>query len=104
MLEEEIKDGKKDVYESHGDFSQEKISAKYDELASGYEDVYTSVGWPDPEKTAEFIIDLGLSEDSKVLDMGCGTGMVAQHMKTKSGLSRFNVDGIDASQGMLDLA
>jgi len=48
--------------------------------------VYTTVGWPDPEKTAEKTIKYGFSKDTKVLDMGCGTGMVAMHLKNISGV------------------
>ena len=71
----------KDEFESHNGFDQSTISEKYNELSSNYEQVYTTVGWPDPEKTAEKTIKFGYNADSLVLDMACGTGMVAMHLK-----------------------
>ena len=35
----------------------------------------------------------------KVMDLGCGTGLVGQYLYEKG---YTNVDGIDASQGMLN--
>ena len=63
-----------------------------------------TVGWPDPEKTAEQVISHGLSNDSLVLDMGCGTGLVAAHLIHKSTVKGYTLVGIDASQQMLDRA
>jgi predicted TPR repeat methyltransferase len=94
----------KKEYEIHGGFSQETISNKYDELSRNYEDVYNSVGWPDPVQCAEQTIANGYTEASEVLDMGCGTGLVAQYLKEKSGVETPKVIGIDASQGMIDKA
>ena len=62
------------------DYHECDISKKYDDLARVYDDVLTTVGWPDPEKTAQHVITQGVSSDSSILDMGCGTGLVAQHL------------------------
>ena len=66
------------------DYHECDISKKYDDLARVYDDVLTTVGWPDPEKTAEHVIAIGLAPESSVLDMGCGTGLVAHHLSTMS--------------------
>jgi len=94
----------KETFESHGGFDQSTISEKYDELSSHYEEVYTTVGWPDPEKTAEKTIKYGYNTDSKVLDMGCGTGMVAMHLKRLTQIDNQHIVGMDASDGMIEKA
>ncbi|KAL3458528.1 S-adenosyl-L-methionine-dependent methyltransferase [Aspergillus heterothallicus] len=41
----------------------------------------------------------------RILDAGCGTGLVGSHLATSSVLSdKFVLDGIDLSEGMLDIA
>ena len=94
----------KQTFESHGDFDQSTISEKYNELSSHYEQVYTTVGWPDPEKTAEKTVKFGYNKDSEILDMGCGTGMVVMHLKNISGVDTVKVIGMDASDGMIEKA
>ncbi|CAI2376804.1 unnamed protein product [Moneuplotes crassus] len=100
----EVKEENKEEYEIHGDFSQDTISAKYDELCRNYEEVYNSVGWPDPVQCAEKAIENGFTGESHVLDMGCGTGLVVDYLKEKSGAETVNAIGIDASEGMLKKA
>ena len=61
-----------------------------------------TMGHPDPEviaEVAEFLL-WDLSSKS-ALDMGCGTGMVGQSLKNRN---CHEILGIDASQGMLDIA
>lgn len=36
--------------------------------------------------------------------MGCGTGMVAMHLKNKTGFSSMHIIGMDASEGMIEKA
>ena len=73
------------------------IEEKYDDLAKIYDDVLHTVGWPDPEQTALLVIDNGFTSESKVLDMGCGTGLVGGHLAHKLNTTELNIDGIDAS-------
>ena len=94
----------KETYEAHSGFDQTTIASKYDDLAGSYEEVYTSVGWPDPEQTAQMTIDHGYTAESHVLDMACGTGMVAVHLKEKTSIVNNNIVGLDASDGMLEKA
>ena len=101
LAEEQIKE-----MEKHAGFNQSNIKEHYDELSSNYEQVYLTVGWPDPRKSAdlanEFLSVTGKTiEEAEVLDMGCGTGLVGQYL-TEFGFK--NIDGVDASKGMLTKA
>jgi len=92
--------------EKHQGFSQNNITEHYNELASHYEDVYLKVGWPDPRKSADFVIQLQPTYGKEkvevlVLDMGCGTGLVGQYLK-EAGFT--NIHGQDASAKMLEQA
>jgi predicted TPR repeat methyltransferase len=100
----EIKEENRTEFEMHNGFAQDSISTKYDELCSNYEEVYTSVGWPDPDQCAQLCVDNGYDENSHVLDMGSGTGLVAQYLKDKTGHENSNIIGIDASDGMIKKA
>lgn len=92
-------------YEIHGGFAQDSIAEKYDELCRNYDDVYGSVGWPDPSHCAAKMIELGFTPESKVLDMGCGTGLVADELKKQSKAENaLEIHGIDASDGMIEKA
>ena len=71
-----------------------------------YEGVYLTAGYPDPSKVAEYALkvamrnNLNLSE-VKICDFGCGTGLVGKYLY-EDGFRE--IDGIDASQGMIDEA
>ena len=100
----EPKEENKAEYEIHGGFDQGTISTKYDELSRNYEEVYNSVGWPDPVQWAEQAIEYGFTKEKEVLDMGCGTGLVIDYLKEKTGADTIKVIGIDASEGMIKKA
>ena len=85
----------------HGQFDQDKIKEQYDHLSSNYEDVYLQVGYPDPDKCAEFVESLEISKEEEIFDMGCGTGLVGLKLKEKG---YTKVIGIDASPNMLEQA
>ena len=53
-----------------------------------------------PQETVSVLKKYVLSKNSKILDAGCGTGLVGIELK-KYGYS--NIDGVDFSQNMLDL-
>ena len=91
---------KKEIYELHGNFHQGGIQDQYDKLCESYETVYAAAGWPDPQQVADNIKALEI-QDPRVLDMGCGTGLVGQYLK-EHGVKR--VDGVDGSDGMLEVA
>ena len=53
-----------------------------------------------PQETVSVLKKYALKKNSKILDAGCGTGLVGIELK-KYGYS--NIDGVDFSQNMLDL-
>ena len=71
--------------EKHQGFDQAHITEHYDDLATNYEDIYLKVGWPDPMQCADLVeacqpqVTRSKAE-TRVLDMGCGTGLVGQYL------------------------
>ena len=53
-----------------------------------------------PEETVSILKKYALNKNCKILDAGCGTGLVGIELK-KCGYS--NIEGVDFSQNMLDL-
>ena len=53
-----------------------------------------------PQETVSVLKKYALNKNSKILDAGCGTGLVGIELK-KYGYS--NIEGVDFSQSMLDL-
>lgn len=85
----------------HNKYVQENIQSHYDETAAKYEQVYLTAGFHDPLKCAELAKEALTSglEEAKVIDFGCGTGLVGKYL-SEFGLK--HIEGIDASEGMLD--
>ena len=53
-----------------------------------------------PQETVSVLKKYALKKNSKILDAGCGTGLVGIELKKYSYL---NIEGVDFSQSMLDL-
>ena len=53
-----------------------------------------------PQETVSVLKKYALKKNSKILDAGCGTGLVGIELKKYGYL---NIDGVDFSQNMLDL-
>lgn len=81
----------------------EKINqeAHYDEVALNYESVYLRAGYPDPKKVADMVNKYTKNKKSKVIDFGCGTGLIGKYLSEKG---FDDITGLDSSQGMLDQA
>mmetsp|Transcript_7857 Transcript_7857/g.8989 ORF Transcript_7857/g.8989 Transcript_7857/m.8989 type:complete len:227 (-) Transcript_7857:84-764(-) len=81
--------------------AKDALAMKYDLAAGKYDEIYDNVGWEDPRMCAQVVLDNGFNTGTEILDMGCGTGLVGEHLKTLSGLSDLRLFGCDASDGML---
>ena len=53
-----------------------------------------------PKETVSILIKYVFQKDIKILDAGCGTGLVGIELKKHN---YSNIDGVDFSQNMLDL-
>lgn len=56
------------------------------------------VGYPDPAKIAEYVKLFVPSVGAEVIDFGCGTGLVGEHL---ADLGFDRIVGVDCSEGML---
>lgn len=73
----------------------------YDQIADSYDaDFAQMLGYALPKAVANTFRSLGAIEDSPVLDVGCGTGLLAQALNSDD----LTIDGIDISDAMLDVA
>ncbi|XP_022710358.1 methyltransferase-like protein 27 isoform X2 [Varroa jacobsoni] len=74
----------------------------YDLWANNYEEDMRSMQYRAPEILAEYIINtLRIDRNAKILDAGCGTGLLGEELR-KRGFT--HMDGVDCSHCMLDLA
>ncbi len=83
------------VYETS---SKEELAGLYDDWADSYDADLDGMGGPNE---AVSMMEQYLTLDSRILDAGCGTGVVG-HLLGSKGYRQ--VDGLDLSQGMLDQA
>mmetsp|Transcript_7847 Transcript_7847/g.7098 ORF Transcript_7847/g.7098 Transcript_7847/m.7098 type:complete len:206 (+) Transcript_7847:45-662(+) len=73
----------------------------YKEMAHNYDIDLNTAGYPDPVMVAKSVDKLNLGKDIKILDFGCGTGLLGESL---SPLGYKNVTGLDASEEMLKKA
>ena len=81
------------------------IGEVFNELSKDYDELYDKVDYNNSKKCAQ-MLDKHFSpelkrEEAKILDLGCGTGGVAENMQ-KHGFKEFY--GLDASTEMLKIA
>ncbi|MFG2892531.1 class I SAM-dependent DNA methyltransferase [Streptomyces sp. NPDC048248] len=89
----------KRMYSLDGDVEQR--TGIYDDWAVSYdEDTVEGLGYLGPALVAERVADI-VPAGTPILDAGCGTGLVGAEL-ARRGYS--TVDGVDLSQGMLDVA
>ena len=87
----------KSVYENKAD-----KQGVYDAWAATYDkDLIDDMGYVADQSACDILTDLVADKSSRILDAGCGTGLVGARLKN-AGYS--NVDGCDYSHGMLDEA
>lgn len=81
--------------------STDEAESLYDDWAGTYDaDTTGGMGYVAPQHTAERLAAL-VAPDAAVLDAGCGTGLVGAELAARGFTA---IDGIDLSQGMLDVA
>lgn len=86
------------VYESN---SNDELARRYDQWAKTYDtDLEEDFNWNGHMRAVEVFVKL-VSTHSRVMDVGCGTGLAGAELASK-GFS--NLDGFDMSQGMLSQA
>jgi len=69
-----------------------------------YDTEMLACGYKAPEWAVDYFLDLGLDPSAKILDVCCGTGLVAKFLGEKAaarGLTYANIDALDASKEML---
>lgn len=96
---------------SYGNLDIQDMTKLYDDWASTYDkDVMEGEEYKGPPIIAETIfkhlqprqiVNGAISPDVKILDAGCGTGLVGIYLAK---LGAKQIDGIDLSPGMLDIA
>jgi predicted TPR repeat methyltransferase len=79
--------------------STDELMEVYDGWADRYDqELLEDWGYTSPQKAVQLLLEAMGSHDLKVLDSGCGTGLVGELLK-KAGMS--SLSGIDYSPGML---
>ncbi|KAL4819961.1 S-adenosyl-L-methionine-dependent methyltransferase [Aspergillus spinulosporus] len=82
----------------------------YDEWANAYDADINGVGYASPRRAVGAIIDnlpstlISRPEKLQILDAGCGTGLVGDCLARSSLSGNFCLNGIDLSEGMLNVA
>ena len=75
----------------------------YDDWAESYDSGFAaSKGYDYPRLIAEYFVDRVSPDQSPVLDIGCGTGLVGVSLRKEGWSSELT--GVDISQGMLEVA
>ncbi len=77
--------------------------AYYQRFAAHYDqDFAAGLGYIYPKAVADAFLDLTDLPNGPICDIGCGTGLVARHLKAKS--PDIVIDGVDISADMLSVA
>ena len=77
----------------------EEIINYYKKWAENFDDDMLEWDYQAPEIASKLLDSYLNDKNAKILDAGCGTGLVGQILKK---LGHQNIDGIDFSQAMLD--
>ena len=89
----------KHVYGAGGD--RQRLDSAYDDWASSYDADLWASGLPQPAIVNGMIGRHVPDLNARILDAGCGTGLVGQILY-QTGYR--NLEGLDASEGMLEVA
>jgi len=94
-----MEDRLRDVYGAGGD--QSVLNDLYDDWARDYEKDHFSTGNPRIALTVGLTVRHIPDTDARILDSGCGTGILAAILQ---GLGYTQLVGIDGSDGMLEVS
>ena len=86
------------VMDKFSKFDEDKLEEHYDEVALNYDGVYLRAGYPDPMKVAEYVGKFTKNKKAKIIDFGCGTGLIGKYL-AQDGFT--DITGLDASKNML---
>jgi ubiquinone/menaquinone biosynthesis C-methylase UbiE len=94
------------IFETCNKYEAHLTKAHFDFIAANYEGMYEKMGYPDPKYVAKYIHKQAKKngqnpEDVKVLDLGCGSGLVGKNLATHG---FKNIVGLDISPNMLEEA
>ncbi|KAL2862289.1 class I SAM-dependent DNA methyltransferase [Aspergillus lucknowensis] len=88
--------------------SETETQTFYDEWAETYDSGLNAGGYASPRRAAEAIVRnihiTGGAEKLRILDAGCGTGLVGEYLSRSSLSGKFDLTGLDLSPGMLAVA
>mmetsp|Transcript_7560 Transcript_7560/g.30715 ORF Transcript_7560/g.30715 Transcript_7560/m.30715 type:complete len:233 (-) Transcript_7560:136-834(-) len=92
------------VHKSYQAQTSEESEKIYNEWAKVYDSTMDPDKYQAPIGLVKHLVAKKLLPDTscKILDVGCGTGLLGKYCKEMAGYS--NIDGMDNSQGMLDEA
>jgi len=88
----------------HSDGAERKDRVTvYDENANAYEGDYAAYDYQGPWKAAASVHkSLQGNTEAKIIDIGCGTGLVTKELRKLGSYS--NIDGLEPACGMLEVA
>ncbi|KAF7192331.1 Methyltransferase-like protein 27 [Pseudocercospora fuligena] len=81
----------------------------YNEWAKDYDSDLAKHDYASPQVAVETLLKYWPAPSDKdnvveILDAGCGTGLVASELVKAKGQNGWKIDGVDLTQGMLDVA
>lgn len=75
----------------------------YRDWADQYDDDVDSIGYRAPEEVAK-IVQQKIPDAKSILDAGCGSGLVGEHLCNIYNDPSFSMDGCDISEDLMDIA
>ncbi|OQR67255.1 methyltransferase-like [Tropilaelaps mercedesae] len=81
-----------------GNVTLEETRRYYDLMACHFDEEMADQQYNGPQIVVDKLAELGISKDARILDVGCGTGLLGKAL-SEAGFSQ--VDGVDMSEEML---
>jgi len=79
-----------------------QLQTFYSSWSKSYDDDVKKCNYSGPESLIKILVDMFKINGSRIIDVGCGTGLLSDHLDTDK--YQIEVDGLDFSQEMLDIA